>query len=263
MTNRIRFFGFIKRQNFIKALSIIERFSPGLCSGADLNNLSSIPLDASNWLPAKRDLNSFIGFLYSLSQQKKYNLAFNLAYGLADKFKNESDACLIIAQICIDRGLFDLAEKYGFAAYELKKDDFRILNCCAIVLINKGEARRAKDFLLSAITISPQFPQSYLNISLVYQYLNEYEACEESLNKAISIDPNYLPALVSLAQFTLLFKRDIERYREILERIRRIDPYNKWVSMLEYQYARLKGNPDIELLNKWFQKCHDENFIPF
>jgi tetratricopeptide (TPR) repeat protein len=254
---------FIKNREFLRALRIIENTAPTINIGVALDSLPSILIDTANWLPPKKYLRVFIDFIRWINEKKKTNLAFNLSFGLAETYQEESEACLVFAQICIDLKLFYLAERYTFKAYETNKGDFRILNCCAIVLIKEGEPNRAIDFCLKAIEISPGSPQSYLNISQAYLYLNELDACEESLNKAVSIDPQYVPALVFLAQFVLLFRKDVIKFLDVIGKIEKIAPHDKWVTMLKYQYSVQMNDPNDNLLRQWLQKCFDEHYVPF
>jgi tetratricopeptide (TPR) repeat protein len=214
-------------------------------------------------MPSRRRLNNFIDFINVLTHEKEFNLAFNLGYGLAERFPKVSDAQLVFTQICLNRRILFLADKYAFLAYGLRKDDYRILNCCGIVLMYKNDLNGAKDFFLKAIENRPDLPQSYMNLSQAYLFSNDFDNCERSLEKAISLDSHYMPAYIALAQFVLMVKNDRRRFDKLLQEIRKIDPNEKAISMLLYQSSQSEKGRDHGLLDEWLQKCKDESDFPF
>ncbi|MBX3245948.1 MAG: tetratricopeptide repeat protein [Myxococcales bacterium] len=80
-----------------------------------------------------------------------------------------------------------------------------------------GDPRAAFQLFEQAIQESPRDPRAHLNVGLVLELGNEYEAAERAYRAALEIDPAFPEALNNLG----LLLRDVERAGEAVEVLRR------------------------------------------
>lgn len=80
-----------------------------------------------------------------------------------------------------------------------------------------GDPRTAFQLFEQAVAETPRDPRAHLNLGLVLELGNEYEAAERSYRAALEIDPGFPEALNNLG----LLLRDIERPAEAVDALRR------------------------------------------
>ena len=96
----------------------------------------------------------------------------NLAYALAVQRKAVQDA-------------LPLAEK----AYALAGSNAKITDTLAFIVHLSGDDLRAKRLILQAIQTGPQIPMVRLHAAMVLAALNEKDAAQQELGKALELDP--------------------------------------------------------------------------
>ena len=100
----------------------------------------------------------------------------------------------------------------------------------------------AQQRLNRAISAYPQYAQAYNNLAAVYGHLNDPARERESLEKAISLNDHFVPALVNLAKLCFQDK-NAARAETLLESAGRAEPNNPETLTLLAQ---------AQLLNKHF-----------
>jgi tetratricopeptide (TPR) repeat protein len=100
----------------------------------------------------------------------------------------------------------------------------------------------AQQRLNRAISAYPQYAQAYNNLAAVYGHLNDPARERESLEKAISLNDHFVPALVNLAKLCFQDK-NAARAETLLESAGRAEPNNPETMTLLAQ---------AQLLNKHF-----------
>jgi len=100
----------------------------------------------------------------------------------------------------------------------------------------------AEERLKQATTIYPRYALAYNNLAVVYGHMNDKSHQRESLEKALTLNDHFVPALVNLAK--LCFQDgDATRAETLLEGALRAEPSNAGTMMLLAQ---------AQLLNKHF-----------
>lgn len=93
----------------------------------------------------------------------------------------------------------------------------------------------------------------YLNRGVIFSdYLHQYEAAEQELNRALAVNPTYVPALVNLANL----QEDLGRREAALatyEKILRIEPHNAQV-LARYAGATVFTKADDALIGRLRQE---------
>jgi tetratricopeptide (TPR) repeat protein len=92
-------------------------------------------------------------------------------------------------------------------------------NACAY----RGDFRKAVEQFLKAIEIFPYDPISLTRLGQVYLKIGNLLAALENLEYAYSIYPDYPPLVISLGECYIKL-RDIQKIKEIIKQIKKINP---------------------------------------
>jgi tetratricopeptide (TPR) repeat protein len=85
--------------------------------------------------------------------------------------------------------------------------------------------KQAADDYNKAIAIYPQYCSAYYNLSVVYYQLNQPDKQRDALQKTLSIDDHFVPALISLAHLEFADHK-LPETRSLLESAITADPTN-------------------------------------
>ncbi len=124
----------------------------------------------------------------------------------------------------------------------------------SVEAINGRDWNKALAHLSSAIAIYPQYVAAYTNLGVVYGELNDPVRQREALEKAVSLDDHFAPALVDLARVEYHDKRFPES-EELLEKATRVDPSNAQTLVLLAQTDLVNQRYDDAILNA--RKVHN------
>ncbi len=107
--------------------------------------------------------------------------------------------------------------------------------------IAKQNWGKAIDHLNKATTIYPQYSSAYNNLAICYERLGQKDREKEALQKAISINEHYVPALINLAHMAVADNNFAEAGR-ILNKAIATDPTNlealALLSRVDFMQAR-------------------------
>jgi Tetratricopeptide repeat len=102
----------------------------------------------------------------------------------------------------------------------------------ALQEFTKGDAEmehrhwnKAAELFRKAISIYPQYSSAYYNLSVAYYRLGQKGNQQAALQKALSIDDRFVPALVSLAHVDFA-DRNLAETRDLLDKAISADPSN-------------------------------------
>ena len=114
--------------------------------------------------------------------------------------------------------------------------------------INAHDWDKALQHLTSATAIYPQYVAAYTNLGVVYGQLNDPVHQREALEKAVSLDDHFAPALVNLARLDYRDKRFPES-QDLLEKATRVDPANAQTLVLLAQTDLVNQHYDDAIAN--------------
>jgi tetratricopeptide (TPR) repeat protein len=110
---------------------------------------------------------------------------------------------------------------------------------------NKGDWNKAKEQILKALAIYPQYASAYNDLGVVYGRLGDRTHEREALQKAVSFNDHFAEAYINLGKMSIVDHNfpDAERF---LDKAASSDPSNA-------QTLMLLG--DVELMNKHFDEA--------
>jgi tetratricopeptide (TPR) repeat protein len=103
---------------------------------------------------------------------------------------------------------------------EIDKKNYDIMIIAGDVMLERNEGGPAASFYEKAIDLNKARPKAYTRLAGVWLRVRNAEATFTELNRALAIDPNYAPALKSLAEYyyqTRKFEKAKETYKKYLE----------------------------------------------
>lgn len=128
--------------------------------------------------------------------------------------------------------------------------------------LRRGDAEAARARFQHAIDAEPQRPQGYFGLAQTYldQNVGGDSAVLEALEKALEVDPRYVPARAFLA-IELLKKYDVHGAEEALQQALDDEPTNLLVHIkyAEYYYRLGFYNRAVEWLEQGLQAPHGAN----
>lgn len=107
---------------------------------------------------------------------------------------------------------------------------------------------QALQHLTRATEIYPQYVSAYSNLGVVYGQLNDPARQREALEKAVSLNDHFPPALVNLARIDYRDKR-LEEAQRLLEKAARVDPTNPQTLTLLAQADLANQDYDAAIAN--------------
>lgn len=128
--------------------------------------------------------------------------------------------------------------------------------------LRRGDVEAARARFQHAISLEPEHPQGYFGLAQTYLDQNTGGNAEviEALEKALAVDPRYVPARAFLG-IELLKKYDIQGAEEALHQALSDEPTNLLVHVkyAEYYYRLGFYNRAVELLEQGLQAPHGAN----
>lgn len=150
-----------------------------------------------------------------LVKGKKFQEAILLCEPYAKNNVNDTVANELCGDIYSELSLFEFAEKYYTAALLFVKNKQNIIRKRAIVLYLTKQFKLAKPDWQSVCNNNPQQKQSWYYLGLVEAKLGNTKAAIQNMDKALSIDPQYIEALIARAEFQLI----LHNYAQALSNI--------------------------------------------
>ncbi len=109
---------------------------------------------------------------------------------------------------------------------------------------DKGDCKLAiKDYTLSLV-LNPTYPETYNNRAYTYMRLKNYKAALLDLNKALSINPKYINALMNRGDL-------YNYYGPIIDRKKAIADYEKVISIGGVKWTSVCGHLFLAQHNGW------------
>lgn len=126
--------------------------------------------------------------------------------------------------------------------------------------LRRGDPDAALIRFRHAAASEPEIPQAYFGMAMVYLEKELSDEVVESLEKALEVDPSYIPARAYLG-VEYLKRYDIERAEEELVRALKDEPTNllAHVKYAEYYYRLGFYNRSVEILERGLKGPHGAN----
>src|SRR5258708_11853784 len=126
--------------------------------------------------------------------------------------------------------------------------------------LRRGDPDSALIRFRHAAESEPERPQGYFGMAMVYLEQESSDEVVVSLEKALDIDPSYIPARAYLG-IEYLKRYDLERAEEELERALKDEPTNllAHVKYAEYYYRLGFYNRSVEILQRGLKVPHGAN----
>ncbi len=126
--------------------------------------------------------------------------------------------------------------------------------------LRRGDPDAALIRFRHAAESEPERPQAYFGIAMVYLEQDSSDETVHALEKALSVDPSYIPARAYLG-IEYLKRYDIARAEEELERALKDEPMNLLAHLkyAEYYYRLGFYNRSVEVLERGLKGPHGAN----
>lgn len=148
--------------------------------------------------PADIDRKLLLGKLLLQSGRKEKGAAcLESAFNQCDD-KNKEALINKVAQIFLEGGLFEEAEKMYMLCLEINPSDSETLNRLGMVFRQQGKYDQATQYYLHAIKREPDNPVLHLNLAIIYMNQKNLRAALTCLKKALALDPRYEEAKAML-----------------------------------------------------------------
>ncbi len=128
------------------------------------------------------------------------------------------------------------------------------------VSLRRGNPDAALIRFQHAAESEPERPQAYFGMAMVYLEQDSSDETVKALEKALSIDPSYIPARAYLG-IEYLKRYDIARAEEELERALKDEPTNlvAHIKYAEYYYRLGFYHRSVEILERGLKGPHGAN----
>lgn len=252
----------ILSDKYIEALEILKK-EQTLTEGVPLDNMDGIVPKVRGWLPEVQNVEKFCDFVDGLFYIKKeMSLAINLAYGLVRIFPEEFAANHLAGKFFADRKLLHYAEFFLKNALRINPNNCETNILYGNLLAAKQDYEGAANYFKQAISINPLDPRAQYNLALAYKFQGDVEKYERFIEEALRIEPNYVLALVNLAQHELITKKNMNKFIEIKKKVHEIDPNTPLNSLLEYLHDNYLGKNGEKYLNRFVKSAQRAGMPP-
>jgi tetratricopeptide (TPR) repeat protein len=133
-------------------------------------------------------------------------LSFNVGRDGLNKDKNAL-RFVAASMVSAETKMIDEAVVLIERAMELDKKDYDVLITAGDVYLEKNEGGKAATMYENAISYQKNNPKAYTRVSGIWLRVKNAEATKTELDRALTIDPNYAPALKNLAEFYSMSKQ--------------------------------------------------------
>lgn len=117
------------------------------------------------------------------------------------------------------------ATKYYAQAVDLQQFNLDFVNKYGTSLVKINNFNKAKEVLEFLIKENDQHLSGLTNLGFVYLNLGLVSKAAEMYNKALNLNPDYLPALMNKVGLSMV-KKDKQQAQKLLDKILKIDPEN-------------------------------------
>jgi tetratricopeptide (TPR) repeat protein len=144
--------------------------------------------------------------------------AFREQLAASEDDEEQGLACINLANLCIDLGRLEEAERWIAQARELGQDSAAIHNALGVIASERGQWETAEAELRRAAELDPADPWPRYNLGLNDEENGDRDAALAHYQEALGADPNHVPSHWALA---LLYHdvdpdRAIENYRRVI-----------------------------------------------
>lgn len=151
----------------------------------------------------------------TLVKDKKFQQAILLCEPFAKHNTTDTIANELCGDICSELSLFEYAEKYYSTTLLYVKNKQNVTRKRAIILYLTKQFKLAKPDWEKVCSNNPLQKQSWYYLGLVEAKLGNTKAALQNMDKALSIDPQYIEALIARAEFQLI----LHNYAQALSNI--------------------------------------------
>jgi len=144
---------------------------------------------------------------------------------------------------------------YLTKSYEINPDNPEVLNALGIAYSSVGEFKKAEKFFLRAIELAPEKGEVYTNIGIILAEEKKYNKAIWYLKKAIQ-NPNYKNKEKAFYNLALIYKKmgDDEKYEEHLKKALSYNPYfvNAYISLGNYYLSKKDYRNALDVFTKGY-----------
>lgn len=99
--------------------------------------------------------------------------------------------------------------------------------------IDSGDLDKARIELMNVLQIDPKYADAYFKVGYVFERKRSYIKAFSNYNKALDLDPENIKYQAKIGQFNLIMMQDIDKAKDVLEKIKKKDTNNMYGMMLE------------------------------
>ncbi len=113
-----------------------------------------------------------------------------------------------VAQLYLEGGLYDDAERVYTATLEYDPKDLEMYNRLGVVLRQQGKYEEAMQCYLKALKNHPDHPGLFYNLGVLYLARKEYVKAQKHLQRALRLNPEFEEAVTMLKKVEQAMKAD-------------------------------------------------------
>lgn len=152
-----------------------------------------------------------VWFGWSKSREKDMEMAVEFAQKALDLDESSPHAHSLMGSISLGKRQYDKAITWGKQAVTLSPNNADIMALFAITLHNADKLEEAILYFKKAIRLNPFPPAFYLNsLGWAYRKAGQYEDAIKALKRALTINPKFISARLSLISIYIRLGRDSE-----------------------------------------------------
>jgi tetratricopeptide (TPR) repeat protein len=121
---------------------------------------------------------------------------------------------------------------------KLKEDDLEVYDGSARVSKESENLNGNRDEYLLSLNINNQHSQTYLDLALVYEAMDNINEAIIAMDKALTMEPNNPRYLDTMIEFSII-KKDKTRALATLKKFSEVNPENQKLPILREQVDKL------------------------
>jgi tetratricopeptide (TPR) repeat protein len=239
-----------------QSLKINEKYIPALSLLAIINQERGDTSQAQYYTDLVRRLG---GSTKNIESIKKYLEYQNLGEGdyasLGSGLEQDKDRALaqIYKQQDADKAVAELE-----AVLEKDKGNLKANVLLAFAYLKAGKKQSAIDQIRNVVEQHKDSPMAYSAMGVIYSASGDLGSAEQSLQKALKIDPNYKPALLNLARLKIK-SNHLRQAQVFVDRVLSIDSRNEQAVLLKVFILGQSGKKaeSIKLLEEYVKANPD------